>query len=59
MMGWDSIKDTETDKNTGSAEQNISWETQGTEEITMGEINPTPRDPRDMPLETRSTHQGD
>ena len=58
-MGQDSIKDTEKEKNRGSAEQQILRETQGTEEITVGEINHTPRDPQDTPWETRSTHQGD
>ena len=58
-MGRDSIKDTEKDKNMGSAEQKILRETHGTEEITVGEINPTPQDPQDTPWETRSTHQGD
>jgi hypothetical protein len=37
----------------------ISRETQGMEEITVGGINPTPQDPQDTPWETRSTHQGD
>ena len=58
-MGWDSIKDMEKEKNTGSAEQQISRETQGTEKITVGEINPTPQDPHYTPCETRSAHQGD
>ena len=39
-MGRDSIKDTEKEKNTGSAEQQISRDTQWMEEITVGENQP-------------------